>query len=260
MSLRTPVPFLCVALSLVSVAAAAQPLRRPIPVAPHKLVGAPPPPAAKGWPHDILSANATTCARTPGPNEVIVYKDPNFGGACSVLTPGFYPYGTNLGVGNDAIRSIKVGSAVRARAFLDMGYAGAWTQYPPGNALGTLGPAWDHQISSMRVEPGNRSAICNDLQEGEVALFEGWSGAGDCVVLPAQGGYPSADAMGIANDTISSVNNNSSSRIVLFWDQNYGREGTPQIPPHTFTKWLPESSAMLVTIDNNCSSLQVQPP
>jgi hypothetical protein len=214
----------------------------------------------KGWPHDIRSATATTCNRAPNADEVILYKDPTFGGACAAVTPGFYPYGTNLGIGNDAVRSIKVGSGVRARAFYDAGYAGQWTQYTPGMSLGTLGPTWDHQISSMRIEPGNRSAICDDLQEGEVALFEGWNGAGDCVVLPGEGNYPSADVMGIANDSVSGINNNSSNRMLLFWDQDFQRSAGPTIEPHTFMRWLPAAHGNTATIDNNMSSMMMQEP
>src|SRR5689334_1365709 len=42
--------------------------------------GQPPPPPPKGWPHAILTATSTSCARDPGPNEVIVYRDSAFTG------------------------------------------------------------------------------------------------------------------------------------------------------------------------------------
>ena len=253
-----PGPFLFLAASLASAFASADVPRRPPNGIPHSPVTGFS--ASKGWPHETRSATTTTCARTPNANEVIVYKDPNFGGACAVLTGGFYPYGTNLGIGNDAIRSMKVGSGMRARAFYDAGYAGQWTQYTPGTSLGTLGPTWDHQISSMRIEPGNRSSICDDLQEGEVALFEGWNGTGDCVVLPGDGAYPTADAMGIANDSISAANNNSALRMHLFFNQNFNMEAAPNIEPHTFLRVFPMSHGMSATIDNQCSSMLMQKP
>ncbi len=251
-------PFLFLAASLVSALASADPPHRPSnAISRSPVAGAT---APKGWPHDVRSATTTTCARTPNADEVIVYKDPNFGGACALLTGGFYPYGTNLGVGNDAIRSIKVGSGMRARAFYDAGYAGQWTQYTPGTSLGTLGPTWDHRISSIRIEPGNRSSTCDDLQEGEVALFEGWNGTGDCVVLPGTGSYPTADAMGIANDSISGANNNSALRMHLFFNQDFNLEAAPNIEPHTFLRVFPTDHGLSGTIDNRCSSMLMQKP
>lgn len=58
---------------------------------------------------------------------------------------------------------------------------------------------------------------------------------------------------------ISGVNNNSSSRVVLFWDRDYAREAAPQIPPRTFMKALPTAGGLTATIDNHCSSMRVQP-
>src|SRR5690606_23696772 len=47
----------------------------------------PAPPEPKGWPHAILTGKSTNCAREPLPQEVLVYRDGNFGGSCASLMP-----------------------------------------------------------------------------------------------------------------------------------------------------------------------------
>lgn len=91
-------------------------------------------------------------------------------------------------------------------------------------------------------------------------LFEGWNGTGDCVVLPGEGAYPTADAMGIANDTISGANKNSGQRMHLFFNQSFNLEASPNIEPHTFLRVFPTDHGTSGTIDNRCSSMLMQKP
>jgi hypothetical protein len=214
------------------------------------------PAAVKGWPSSIQTGVATNCFRAPLATEVIVFKDPNFAGPCAVLTPGFYPYAANLVLGNDAISSIKVGSAVRARAFADAVYAGSWTIYAPNTVSGGLGP-WTDKISSMRIEPATRSPNCNDLQEGEIALFESASGTGDCVVLPADGAWANAEAMGIENDSITSAVNNSSKSLWTFWNTSFNKPSTI-LPPHSKVDQFHPDGTFNNGIDDSISSIQMR--
>lgn len=180
-----------------------------------------------------------------------------YSGACLSLTPGFY---TTL---NDVshtwvITQISVGSAVRARTFYLEHFSQqldhAFVMYAPGTTLPLTSAV---EIRSMRVEPADRSMICNDLRDGEIALFEGWDGGGDCVVLPV-GQYPSADAMGIANDSISGLNNQTSVRAILFWNAGFNKQGAV-VNPHTSLARLPQGGHFSDTIDNQTSSMQMIP-
>jgi hypothetical protein len=217
-----------------------------------------PPPASKGWPHKVLTGSGVHCARDPQPTEVIVFADGNFSGKCAVLVAGFYPYATNFLVGNDAMSAIKIGSAVRARVFKNAGYGGGWTIYGPGTASGGLGP-WDDVISSIRVEPASRHETCDDVQEGEIGLYEnGWF-AGDCVVLPADDSYASADIMGIANDSISSMKNNSPRRLVPYWNASFDVAG-PSVEPHTSVDNLPGHHGLTTGMNDHISSIQMVTP
>jgi hypothetical protein len=102
--LQSACPLLLLALSLVSGSSIAGPPVIAAPVTAQQRIVATPPP---GWPHNIYGAGLTTCNRNPGINVVIVYRDPNFGGSCAAMVAGFYPYPQYLGVGDDAISSIK---------------------------------------------------------------------------------------------------------------------------------------------------------
>ncbi len=210
---------------------------------------------ALGWPHDVRSAAGTAC-HAAGPSEVVITVA---SGACLSLVPGFY---TTL---NDvshtwSITSISVGSAVRARSFslehFSQDLDRAFIMYFPGVNLPLTGDA--QGMRALRVEPAARSMICDDLRDGEIALFEGWDGGGDCVVLPA-GQYPSADTMGIANDSISGVNNQTAMKAVLFWNASFNQPGAV-INPHQRLARLPEGGHLVDTIDNQTSSMMLQAP
>jgi hypothetical protein len=215
-----------------------------------------PPPPPPGWPHTILTATSVDCAKNPAANEVIVATDENFGGACAALTPGFYPHSANLVVGNDAITSMKVGSAVRARVFTGYAYGAYWTIIPANTVSAWISP--NNSISSMRVEPADRSALCDDLREGEIALFEDSHFTGDCVVLPGDGSYASATAMGIENDSISSIRNNSSRRLVAFWHPGFDTAGF-EVQPHSSASSLPSGSWNTNGINDDISSIHMAP-
>lgn len=218
----------------------------------------PPPPEAKGWPHSIITGSSANCARNPGPTEVIVFRDGNFTGSCAVLTPGFYPFAANFLVGNDAITGIKVGSAVRARIYKDPVYAGAWTTYAPGTQTAGIG-SFNDQISSMRVEPANRSQNCDDLRDGEIALFENPYLRGDCVVLPGEGSFANAESMGIENDSISSLRNNSARKMLVFWHPSFN-QGAIELAPYSKKDTLPQGGWFTDGIDDDISSLQMLNP
>jgi hypothetical protein len=179
-----------------------------------------PAPAPKGWPHAIVSGSAAGCARDPLPDEVIVFRDSAFTGACAILHEGFYPQADNFLIGNDAMTSLKVGSAVRARLFRDAVYAGGWTVYPGGSVVPGLA-TWNDVVSSIRVEPARRSQICDDVQQGEIALYSGLNYTGDCVVLPGDTSYADSEVMGIANDSIESTKNRSERMLLAYRNISY---------------------------------------
>lgn len=190
-------------------------------------------PPVPGWPHDIRFGKTEGCARNPFPLEVIVYEDPNFTGKCSILMPGFYPRDFQLLVRNDSISAIKVGQLVRARAFKNGEYGGAFTTYGASSTIPKLTSDWNDSISSMRVEMANRSQSCDDVRDGEVGLYESENFSGDCVVLPADGSYATGAQMGIENDSISSIWNNSSKELIAYNSASFNSMHGIRVPPRT---------------------------
>jgi len=150
------------------------------------------------------------CGTGPASNEVYIYSGSAYSGTCAALYVGFYPFpgtGTGeFGIGNDDISSIKVGSGVNARGFVNYEFSPGYNDFTGGTTDSTMPAGWDNQISSIRVTSSARSLTCNDLVLGEFALFGDVSFGADCVVLKYGSNYNTSDDMGIANDSVSSVN------------------------------------------------------
>jgi hypothetical protein len=157
------------------------------------------------------------CTTTdPASNEVFIFSNGNFGGTCAALGLGLYPYsGTThaswpndgrFGLPNDSISSLKVGSAVRARLFSDGMYGGNFTWFSGFGAFASMPSGWNDVTSSIRVEDNTRSPTCNDLRSGEFALFREPNFIGECIVLPYGAWRSQPENLGIANDSVSSIN------------------------------------------------------
>jgi hypothetical protein len=132
-----------------------------------------------------------------------------------------------------------------------------WTIYAPGTTLSGLG-AFDDKITSMRIEPGNRKDTCDGLEEGEFALFENYGFTGDCVVLPANESFANASLMGIENDSISAIRNNSARKVNAHRDAGFGG-GLWSVPPHSSVN-LPRDTTLLIKMDDSISSVQTVDP
>ncbi|HEX7667218.1 MAG TPA: hypothetical protein VF407_21955, partial [Polyangiaceae bacterium] len=249
-------------LALASVADAGPTIGRGVGAGTGKAAGAPtfapttPPPAQLGWPHtSLVAASSTKCGTTPAPNEVLIGTSDEKGNAvgCLSLAPGFYP--SSEAVAKQWwVSSLRVGSAVRARAFRHEEYGqqdhAGFRVYAPNSVISIASSDKESQaIMSMRVEPANRSMTCDDVKPGEIALFEGWDRTGDCVVLPADN-YPTAVSMGIANDSISGVNNQTDKRAIFFKDMSFVGLGTT-VGAHT------KLDRFSKDFDNQASSLQM---
>jgi hypothetical protein len=61
----------------------------------------------------------------PQPNEVAVFVDSDFQGACKILPVGDYPTATSTGLPNDSISSIRIGAGAQVTVCVDEYYAGS---------------------------------------------------------------------------------------------------------------------------------------
>jgi hypothetical protein len=79
-----------------------------------------------GLRHFIKNYTCPTPASNCNPNEnqVALYTDPNYGGACVTLNPGSYDSSSFGALGNDQAESIKVGTNVMATVYKNPGFTG----------------------------------------------------------------------------------------------------------------------------------------
>jgi len=177
------------------------------------------PSTSAGTPQEVAKFYSCDGRTTPDADEVFLWSDGNFMGQCAALRVGLFPWfepaadfdGTgrdrgSFGLPNDSLSSLKVGSDVRVRLFSDAIYSGSQLTKGPGS-YPLIDSGWNDVVSSLRVEDNSRSINCDDLLDGEFAVFGDANFAGDCVVLRYGRDYTTyLEYLGIATDSISSVN------------------------------------------------------
>ncbi len=138
-----------------------------------------------------------TC--TPAENQVSLFSDPNFSGTCVTLEIGVYQHHETLPISNDSISSIMMGSDVFATVCQDGNFKGICnTLYTNAEDMAIFTVGTD-SISSFNIE--SRTCLPNVDQ---VALFDVPAYGGHCILLK-QGIYVDSKALGMENDSISSV-------------------------------------------------------
>jgi hypothetical protein len=151
----------------------------------------------------------------PPPDSIRMYSGQNFGGDCIQLRAYAYPHAGYWNFStfgwNDRVQSLKVGSAVRVKMFLDAAFTGyRFTVYSNSPLLPTT------LSSSARLEDAITSEACDDLQEGEVAVYEHANFSGDCFIFQTQPNFGFVfHLLGFANDAISSFRSRSSLQVTL---------------------------------------------
>jgi hypothetical protein len=72
----------------------------------------------------IFANPAAHAACEPGQNQVSFYKDANFSGSCVVKTFGDYPNSGAIGLPNDSISSVRVGTGAQVVVCKDNDFQG----------------------------------------------------------------------------------------------------------------------------------------
>jgi len=154
----------------------------------------------------------------PLPEQVAFFQDVRFGGKCVVRGLGSYPTSAKLGMANDSISSIKVGSAVQVLVCRDAGYEGRCELFRRSddrlgdNAIG------NDTISSAKVQLRGTSLNCEPRAD-QVAFFHDAGFGGPCEVHSI-GEYRNSEEIGLSNDSISSVEVGSGAQVLLCKDAN----------------------------------------
>ncbi len=139
----------------------------------------------------------------PGQYQAAVFMDPNYQGTCVIKGIGTYGDPTAIGLPNDSISSVKVGSGSYVTLCDNAGINTPcewFTADDPDLYNNTINT---NTVSSMRVEGGQPTTNCQP-SDSEVAFFMDINYQGTCIIRGV-GRYDNPGALGLPNDTISSV-------------------------------------------------------
>ena len=181
----------------------------------------------------------TVASCTVGSNQVALFVDPNYSGQCVVRGIGSYPDPGAIGLPNDSISSVKLGGGINVQLCRDNDLSNTceWTTLDiPDLATHSVGAK---QVSSVNVVGGYAQSGGCSPTASQVALFVATNYGGQCVVKEI-GSYPDPGAMGLPNDSTSSVQVGSNVKLQLCrdsgfsntceWiDQNVGDLGTHSV-------------------------------
>ncbi len=155
-----------------------------------------------------------TC--NPNADQIALFVDPNYGGQCVVKGVGDYPNPAAIGLPNDSISSLRVGSNVRAMLCRDDDYGGGCETFSgddPDLGDNSIG---DNQVSSVRVEWRGCSPNAD-----QVALYADPNYGGSCVTLDI-GNYPNPGYFGpVGNDNVESLRVGGNVQAVLCEHDDY---------------------------------------
>lgn len=158
----------------------------------------------------------------PASGQVGFFMHDSFVPPCSLRGLGNYPNAAALGLPNvlpnDSISSILLGPGTQTEVYVDDNFSGdgqRFTQSQPHLGDQRIG---NDRISSARVQRAGETD-CN-AGPGQVAFFVNDDMVGPCSVR-GFGEYPTAQAVGIPNDSMSSVTVGSGAQVVLCVDDDY---------------------------------------
>jgi|GEM_PF-4025758 len=170
-------------------------------------------------------AVGTTDARAECPvraGYVALFSDAGFKGTCVTLSIGDYASHTQIPLPNDAVSSVRVARDVQLYACSDEYFGGVCqliNQDVPDMTRSRVG---NDAISSLKVMFRGHSASCVPAQ-GQAAFFSNRNYNGPCVVKN-RGAFPSSMAIGLANDSISSIRVGNKTQTVICSGENYSED------------------------------------
>lgn len=154
----------------------------------------------------------------PGPNsdQIGLYEHSNYCGSYKLLGIGEYANPGAMGFGNDSASSIKVGGNVKGILCKDVNYGGGCEEFTGDDPDLGDNPTGDNTVSSIKVQS---RYSCNPNAD-QIALFVDPNYGGQCVVKGI-GDYTNPGAIGLPNDSISSIKVGGNVKANLCRDDNY---------------------------------------
>jgi len=153
-----------------------------------------------------------------GPNQVSFFTDAGFRGQCVVKDFGDFASSGAIGLPNDSISSVRVGPNAQVIVCKDNNFKGDCillskdVNFLNGPRVG------NDQVSSAKVQPlGTAQCIPGNRQ---VSFFTNADFLGDCVVKDI-GDFASSNAIGLPNDSISSVRVGPDAQAIVCKDNDF---------------------------------------
>jgi hypothetical protein len=167
----------------------------------------------------IFASPAAHAACEPGQNQVSFYTDANFRGSCVVKTLGDYPNSGSIGLPNDSISSLRVGTGAQVVVCKDNDFQGDCILLTTDVSFLNDNRVGNDAVSSAKVQAlGTNQCV---PAANQVSFFTNANFLGNCVVK-ILGEYPNSGAIGLPNDSISSIRVGSSAQAVICKDNNFG--------------------------------------
>ena len=158
------------------------------------------------------------------PNQAAFFQHANYKGSCVVRNIGRYSSGKAIGIGNDKISSIKLGSGTHVVLCKDSNFKGTCKTYV--KSMTSIGKMNDKTSSAIIVKTVPKKKTVKEASvscrpsANQVAFFQHGSYKGACVVRNI-GRYSSSKAIGIGNDKISSIKVGPRTQVSLCNDSNF---------------------------------------
>ncbi|MBP7962370.1 MAG: trypsin-like serine protease [Caldilineaceae bacterium] len=151
-------------------------------------------------------------------DQIALFTDANFNGNCVVKDGDNYSTPNAIGLPNDSISSIWVGSNAKVKLCRDDNFGGICETFTASDSNLTDNSIGNDQVSSAQVS--SVSARCTPYDD-QIALFKDANYSGACVIRGG-GNYANPNAVGLPNDSISSILVGSSAKVKLCRDDNFG--------------------------------------
>ncbi|MEM4204837.1 MAG: hypothetical protein QXS54_12280, partial [Candidatus Methanomethylicaceae archaeon] len=132
---------------------------------------------------------------TPNGDQVALFVDANYGGQCVIRGVGGYSTPGAIGLPNDSISSVKIGSNVRAILCEHDNYGGVCETFTGNDSNLGDNSIGNDRVSSVRVESRGSGGGCMPNAD-QVALFVDANYSGQCVIRGV-GGYSNPGAIGL---------------------------------------------------------------
>lgn len=152
------------------------------------------------------------------PNQVAFFTHANYRGACAIRAIGDYPSSDAIGLPNDSISSIRVGSDAQVVLCKHDNFQGDCIRRDSDVSFLKDRQVGNDAVSSAKVQlRGFGECIPGDDQ---ASFFTNANFLGDCVVKTI-GDYANSSAIGLPNDSISSVRLGQNTQVILCTDNAF---------------------------------------